>query len=138
MRGKLTLTKNFGAKANIEEIKAMAQEIWNMSILYPKTPKKFCHNIKLGKIIMNSEVFCKKALLKNFSRKHLCWILFLTKMKAYRPANLLKRHYKADVFFDSYCKIFKNRYFEEHLWTAASESSTFYVSLKLYLHEQIT
>ena len=98
MRGKLTLTKNFGAKATIEEIKAMAQEIWNMSILYPKTPKKFCHNIKLGKIIMNSEVFCKKALLKNFSRKHLCWIFFLTKMKAYRPANLLKRHYKADVF----------------------------------------
>ena len=107
MRGKLTLTKNFGAKANIEEIKAMAQEIWNMSILYPKTPKKFCHNIKLGKIIMNSEVFCKKALLKNFSRKHLCWILFLTKMKAYRPANLLKRHYKADVFLTVIAKLLR-------------------------------
>ena len=108
MRGKLTLTKNFGAKATIEEIKAMVQEIWNMSILYPKTPKKFCHIIKLGKIIMNSEVFCKKALLKNFSRKHLCWILFLTKMKAYRPANLLKRHYKADVFLTVIAKFLRS------------------------------
>ena len=107
MRGKLTLTKNFGAKATIEEIKAMVQEIWNMSILYPKTPKKFCHIIKLGKIIMNSEVFCKKALLKNFSRKHLCWILFLAKMKAYRPANLLKRHYKADVFLTVIAKFLR-------------------------------
>ena len=107
MRGKLTLTKNFGAKATIEEIKAMAQEIWNMSILYPKTPKKFCHNIKLGKIIMNSEVFCKKALLKNLSRKHLCWILFLAKMKAYRPANLLKRHYKADVYLTVIAKFLR-------------------------------
>ena len=107
MRGKLTLTKNFGAKATIEEIKAMAQEIWNMSILYPKTPKKFCHIIKLGKIIMNSEVFCKKTLLKNFSRKHLCWILFLAKMKAYRPANLLKRHYKADVFLTVIAKFLR-------------------------------
>ena len=35
-------------------------------------------------------------------------------------------------------KNFKSSYFEEHLWTAASESFFFYVSLKVFLHEQIT
>ena len=42
------------------------------------------------------------------------------------------------MFLDSNSKIFKNSFFEEHLWTAASESSSFYVSLNLFLHEQIT
>ena len=42
MRVKFTLTKNFGVQTRTEyawtmkEIKAMAQEIWKMSILYPK------------------------------------------------------------------------------------------------------
>ena len=39
MRAKLTLTKNFGVKTKMEEIKAVAQEIWKMSILYPKNSK---------------------------------------------------------------------------------------------------
>ena len=55
MRGKLALTKNFGVKTTIEEIKAMAQEISKMSILYPETSKKFYQRTKFGKIIMNSE-----------------------------------------------------------------------------------
>ena len=40
------------------------------------------------------EVFCKKAFLKSFaifSGKHLCWSLFLIKLKVFRPATLLKR-----------------------------------------------
>ena len=43
-------------------------------------------------------MFCKKCVLKNcanFTRKHLCWSLFLF-------------------------KVFKNTYFEEHLRTTAS------------------
>ena len=98
MRGKLTLTKNFGVKTTIEEIKAMAQEISKMSILYPETSKKFYQRTKFGKIIMNGEVFYKKAVLKSFFRKHLCWSLFLTKMQAYRPANLLKRNSNTGLF----------------------------------------
>ena len=62
MRAKLTLTKNFGVKTTMDEIKAMAQEIWKMSILYPKTSEKFYHPIKFRKSIMNSEVFYKKKL----------------------------------------------------------------------------
>ena len=31
----------------------------------------------------------------------------------------------AQVFFCEYCKIFKNTYFEKHLWTAASENQDF-------------
>ena len=36
------------------------------------------------------------------------------------------------------CEVFKHRYFEEHLWTAASESFSFYVNLKVFRHEQVT
>ena len=41
-----------------------------------------------------SEVFNKKAILKNFSiftRKHLCCSLFLIKLQAFRAATLLKK-----------------------------------------------
>ena len=61
MRAKLTLTKIFGVKTTMEEMKAIAQEILKMSILYPKTSKKFYHHIKFRKSIMNSEVFYKKS-----------------------------------------------------------------------------
>ena len=62
MREKLTLTKNFGVETTMEEIKAMAQEIRKMSILYPMTSKTFYHRIKFRKSIMNSEVFYKLFL----------------------------------------------------------------------------
>ena len=61
MRAKLTLTKNSGVKTTMEEIKAMAQEILKMSILYRKTSKKSYHHIKFRKSIMNREVFYKKS-----------------------------------------------------------------------------
>ena len=117
MRVKRTLTKNFGVKTTMEEIKAMAQEIWKITILYPRTSKNFYHHIKFRKSIMNSEDSTKKAVLKNFLRKHLCWSLFFIKMQTYRPANLLKRHSNTGVFLTV---IFKNSYFEEEpfpTWT---------------------
>ena len=42
------------------------------------------------------------------------------------------------AFSWQYCEIFKDSYFEEHLWTATSESFSFYVSFSVFLHEQIT
>ena len=69
------------------------------------------------------EVFCKKAILKNFTiftGKPLCWILFLIKLQAFRPANLLKRDSNTRVFL-RILKILKNSYFEEHLRTVAAE-----------------
>ena len=50
MREKLTLTKNFGVETTMEEIKAMAQEIRKMSILYPMTSKTFYHHINFEKV----------------------------------------------------------------------------------------
>ena len=41
----------------------------------------------------SSDVFCKKAALKNFTiftGKHLCWSLFLIKLQAFTSATLLK------------------------------------------------
>ena len=54
------------------------------------------------------QVFYKKATPKNFSiftRKYLCWGLFLIKLQDLRSMNI----------FYEYCEIFKNAYFEENL-----------------------
>ena len=51
----------------------------------------------------------KIGVLKNFAKytgKHLCQCLFLNKV--------------ADLFFCEFCKIFKNTFFTEHLYTTAS------------------
>ena len=62
------------------------------------------------------------AVLKNFANateKHLCWSLFFTKLKTFRPATFLKR----DSYTGISCQIWeilKNTYFEEHLRTTAS------------------
>ena len=61
------------------------------------------------------EVFFKKALLKNFAifpGKHLCWNLFSIKLQV---CNFIK---KVPNF--EYYEIFKNAYYEENAWTAAS------------------
>ena len=109
----LHLLKNFGVKTTMGEIKAMAQEIWKMSILYPKTSKKLYHHIKFRKSIMNSEVFLEKAVLKNVLRKHLCWSLLLIKMQAYRPANLLNRHSSTGVFLTVIAKFLRTAIFKK-------------------------
>ena len=55
------------------------------------------------------------GVLKNFAiftGKQLCWSLLLVKLQPFR---CLTR-----VWACKYCEIFKNTYFKEHLWTAAS------------------
>ena len=57
------------------------------------------------------DVLYKKAALKNFiifTGKLLCWSLFLIKLQV------------SQIFSCEKCEIFKNNYFKEHLWTAAS------------------
>ena len=53
-------------------------------------------------------------------------------MQTFKPATLLKRDSRC--FLHNLKKIFKNSYFEEHLWTAVSEGFFFYV---VFLLEQI-
>ena len=98
----------------MKENKAIEQEIWNTSILYPKTSKEFYHHVK---VYWTDKVLHKKAVLKNFG------ISFSIKMQAFRAPVLLKRDSNTSVFYEHW-EIFKNTYFEVHLRTAASESFT--------------
>ena len=62
-----------------------------------------------------SQMFFKKGVLKNFTiftRKHLCWSLFLVK-------KLYSKETPAQVFSCRYCGIFKNSYFYRALLLAA-------------------
>ena len=71
-----------------------------------------------------SEVFYKKAALKNspiFTRKHLCWSLFLIKLQAW--SNFIKKRLQHRCFPVNIAKL-KNTYFEEHMGTTASRLHT--------------
>ena len=67
---------------------------------------------------------CVFKSFTNLSGKHLRWSLFLIKLQAFRPLTLLKRDSNTCAF-QWICKIFKNTYFEEHLWKTASEIPSF-------------
>ena len=59
------------------------------------------------------EVFCKKRVLKNFTKftgKHLCQSLFLIKLKTF-----LKKEALTQVFSCKFCEIFKYTFFTEDL-----------------------
>ena len=65
----------------------------------------------------------RQGVLKNFANftgKNLCWSLFLIKLEFWGPATLLKKTL-TQVFSCEIYKLFKNNYFEEHLWTSASK-----------------
>ena len=50
----------------MNENKGIAQEIWKISILYPKTSKEFYHHMKFRKSIVNSVLY--KKLYLNISQ----------------------------------------------------------------------
>ena len=57
---------------------------------------------------------CSLKYFAIFTRKHLCWGLFLVKLQAFKPAKFLKREFKKGVSC-VYCEIFKSSFFIEHL-----------------------
>ena len=68
-------------------------------------------------------MFFKIGILKNFAiftRKHLCWSLYLTKLQTCRPVTYLKSNSNTVVFL-WLLQILKNTNFEKHLRTAAFE-----------------
>ena len=71
----------------------------------------------------------RRGVLQNFAiftAKHPCWILFLIKLQAWRPATLLKRDFS---------KIFKNTFFTEHLrWLLLQ--SRYLCGLKVLLNKK--
>ena len=126
----------------MKENKAMAQEKWKISILYPKMSKEVYHQIKFRKSIMSRRCFIKKLFLiiSQYSQENTCvGVSFLINCLLIKGLQLYSKETPAQVFSWEYCQIFKNNYFEEHLWTAASESFSFYqfyVSLNVFLQEQ--
>ena len=65
----------------------------------------------------------KQMLLQNFAiftGKHLCWSLFLIKLRAFSYASTLLKESPTHVFCCEYCKFCKNNFFTEHLQTTAS------------------
>ena len=55
-----------------------------------------------------------------FTAKNLCWSLLLVKLQFGGPATLLKKTSNQVLSSEIY-KLFKNNYFEKHLWTSASK-----------------
>ena len=85
------------------------------------------------------EVFCKKAVLKNFSkftRKHLYQGLFFNKVAGLRPATLLKT--LAQVFSCEFWKISKNTFFYKTPPVAASGVASFMIWRKPKLDVKIS
>ena len=71
--------------------------------------------------IINShpEVFCKKVVLKNFTKltgKHLCHNLFFNKDAGLRPATLLKKRLWHRCFPVNFSKFLRTPFVIEHLW----------------------
>ena len=79
------------------------REIYLIKLLHQKQPP---------------EVSPRNILLEIFTRKHLCWSLFLIKLKAFRRFPVFQHALSYE-----YCKIFRNTYFENHFRTAASDSN---------------
>ena len=65
------------------------------------------------------EVFCKKGVLRNFTKftqKHLCYSLFFNKVAGLKPATLLKKRPWHRCFSVNFAKFLRTPLFTEHLW----------------------
>ena len=94
----------------MRENKAMAQEIWKISILYPKTSKEFYHHIKISKKYNEQKVFCKKTVLNNFAiftEKYLCWCLFFNGNAGLQTCNFIKKRLQHRCFLVNIAKFWR-------------------------------
>ena len=72
------------------------------------------------------EVFCKKGVLKNFTKftgKHLCWSLF------FKNLFFLKKRLRE--FSCEFCEIFKNTFFYRTPPVAASETPSLTIAITI-------
>ena len=80
-----------------------------------------------------SQMFFQTGVLNNFAiftGKHLCWSLFMIKLKAWRPTTILKRDPKTGVFL---WKLFRT-FFTEHHWWLLLRGKHLFQSISFYLH----
>ena len=98
------------------------------------------------KTVRNNHWRCsgKKGILKNFvnfTRKNLCRRHFLIKLDFWEFATLLNKT-PTQMLSCEICEIFKNNYFEEHLWTTVSkphlkrDSNTDVIPLILWIMQE--
>ena len=95
---------------------------------------------KFRKSIINRRCSKKKLFLKisQYSHENIyAGVSFPIKIKP-SGLQLCQIETPTQVFSWQYCEIFKKSYFDKHLWTAAFQSFSFYISLNVFLHEQIT
>ena len=100
----------------MKENKAMAQEIWKISILYPKTSKEFYHHIKISEKYNEQKVFYKITVLNYlaiFTKKYLCWCLFFNKKVGLQGWNFIKKRLQHSSFLLNIAKILITRIFKE-------------------------
>ena len=94
----------------MKENRSMAQEIWTISILYPKTFKESYHHIKFQKSIMNRKCSVKNIVLNSFAiftGKYLCWCLFLNKNAGLQACNFIKKRVQHRCFLGNVAKFLR-------------------------------
>ena len=62
----------------------------------------------------SKELFLKMS--QKFSRKYLCWSLFLIKLHAFRPSSFIKKILQHRCFPVNFLKCLRTSFFIEHLW----------------------
>ena len=78
-------------------------------------------------------------ILIDLWRKTKQWLKKYEKMTIlYSDLQLYQKETPTQIFSWQYCEIYKNSYFEEHLWRVGFESFSFYVNLNVFLYKQIT
>ena len=93
------------------------------SVIYLKT--YFYLNVQ--QLSSLSQILFKMSFYKNlgkFTGKHMCQSLFFNKV-AGASCNFIKKEILVQVFASEFCKIFKNIFLTEHLWTTTSVYANF-------------
>ena len=84
--------------------------------------REVCMNCSFRSTVFRSsrsEVFCKKRVLRNFTKfieKHLCQSLFFNKVAGVRPAALLTKRLWHKCFAVKFVKFLRTSFLTEHFW----------------------
>ena len=121
----------------MEENKAIGQEIWKILILNPKTSKGFYHHIKVLEKYNEQKVFYKKTVFSNFAiftEKYMC--TFFNKNADLQACHLIKNRLQHRCFLMSIVK-FSRTPILKNICERLLLGFSFYISLNVFLHEQI-
>ena len=107
------------------------------SLCYVWSGKWFYKTFSKNALSRNAFCFFKIGVIINFlifTRKYLCWSLFLIKLQDWLPATLLKKRPQHQCFAVNITKCMRKTFFMEHLWKWLKNFQEF---LKAVLHRTI-